>query len=167
MVISETEVEDQSKEDLTEVPAKSKQQVAFSSEQNESEEQKPEGKSPARKSAMKMRMSKETLGQPALTPQQLEELAKKEELNRALIVIQTAERGRQERIYFFDKSLTIRQRKALEVSLSNIFPSLSLIPMIKTETTRRQSQTGSAETCRHYGTIQSGHSHPTYLAWLF
>lgn len=162
MVISETEVEDQSKEDLTEVPAKSK--VAFSSE--ESEEQKPEGKTPARKSAIK-RTSKETLSQSALTPQQLEELAKKEELKRALIVIQTTERGRQERIYFFDKSFTIRQRKALEVSFSNIFPSFCLISMIKTETTRRQSQTGSAETCRHYGTIQSGYSHPTYLAWLF
>lgn len=111
-------MEDQSKENLTDVPEKSKQQVAFSSEQNENEEL--EG--PNRKSAMKVRMSKETLGQPTLTPEQLEQLTKNQTLKQALIIVQTAERGRQERIYFFDKSFTIRQRKALEVSLSNTVP---------------------------------------------
>lgn len=115
--ISETEVE------LTDVPAKSKQQVAFSPELNENEEQKPEVKSAFRKSAMKIRLS--TDNQPELTPEQLEQLAKKEELKRALLVIQTAERGRQERIYFFDKSFTILQRKAMEVSFPNLFPSPS------------------------------------------
>lgn len=49
----------------------------------------------------------------SFTSEELETRSKAEQLKRALVCIQTAERARQERLYFYEKNVTLERSKAL------------------------------------------------------
>ncbi|ENN72771.1 hypothetical protein HUJ04_013362 [Dendroctonus ponderosae] len=94
--------------------------VVFAPEPNESgppeeQPQTSEADQPKRRST-KILVSKEAQQQQQqldFTAEELETRSREEQLNRALVCLQTAERGRQERVYFYEKNAKLQRSKAL------------------------------------------------------